>query len=441
VDETHDPARVSWVESAQGHPEFPIQNLPFGIFHRLDDKDDPAPARVGMAIGDFVLDLAACHDEGWFTGAADGAGAALAEPALNALLRLGRETWTALRRQASALLATDSPAYRANRRIGDHILVPVGEAELLLPVAAGDYTDFYASVHHATNVGSMFRPDNPLLPNYKWVPIGYHGRASSLVPSGTPVPRPSGQIKDPKSDDPVVAPTRSLDYEMELGFVVGSGNPLGTPVPIARAAQHIFGLCLVNDWSARDVQSWEYQPLGPFLAKNFATTVSPWIVTLDALEPFRVPAAPRPAGDPSPLPYLADPVDQARGAFDVTVEVWLSSARMRADRVPPMRLSRGRAADLYWTPAQMLAHHTSNGCNLEPGDLYASGTISGPERENRGCLLELTWRGAERLTLPTGEQRAFLEDGDEVILRGYAERDGAVRIGFGECRGRVMEGR
>jgi fumarylacetoacetase len=441
VDETHHTERRSWVESAQGHPDFPIQNLPFGVFHRREDQDDPVPGRVGMAIGDFVLDLTACHDEGWFTGAADGAGAALAEPALNSLLRLGPETWTALRRQASALLAADSPAYRANRRIGDHILVPMGEAELLLPVAVGDYTDFYASVHHATNVGSMFRPDNPLLPNYKWVPIGYHGRASSLVPSGTPVRRPSGQLKDPKSEAPVFGPTRSLDYEMELGFVVGTGNSLGAPVPIAEAAAHLFGLCLVNDWSARDVQSWEYQPLGPFLAKNFATTVSPWIVTLDALEPFRAAAAARPAGDPSPLPYLADSADQSRGAFDVTVEVWLSSTRMRADRVPPMRLSRGRATDLYWTPAQMLAHHTSSGCNLEPGDLFASGTISGPERENRGCLLELTWRGAEPLTLPTGEQRAFLEDGDEVIMRGYAEREGAVRIGFGECRGTVTEGR
>ena len=438
MDETHDPTRISWVESAQGHPDFPIQNLPFGVFHQRDDKDDPSPARVGMAIGDFVLDLTACHDEGWFTGAAEHAGVALARPTLNALLRLGPETWTALRRQASAILASDSPAYRANRRIGDHILIPMDEAELRLPVAVGDYTDFYASVHHATNVGSMFRPDNPLLPNYKWVPIGYHGRASSLVPSGTTVARPSGQLKDPKNDTPTFGPSRSLDYEMELGFVVASGNPMGRPVPISEAEAHLFGLCLVNDWSARDVQSWEYQPLGPFLAKNFATTMSPWIVTLDALEPFRVPAAPRPAGDPRPLPYLTDAHDQAHGAFDLTVEVWLTSAKMRDERVPPMRLSRARAADLYWTPAQMLAHHTSNGCNLEPGDLFASGTISGPDRENRGCLLELTWRGAEPLTLPTGEQRAFLEDGDEVIMRGYAEREGAVRVGFGECRGVVI---
>jgi fumarylacetoacetase len=437
VDKTHDPARTSWVESAQGHPDFPIQNLPLGTFHRRDDGDDPSPARVGMAIGDFVLDLTACHDEGWFTGPADGAGAAFAEPTLNPLLRLGPETWAAVRRQASALLAANSPAYRANRRIGDHILVPLAEAELLRPIAVGDYTDFYASVHHATNVGSMFRPDNPLLPNYKWVPIGYHGRASSLVPSGTPITRPRGQIKDPKADAPTFGASRALDYEMEVGFIVGRGNPLGTPVPVGEAASHLFGLCLVNDWSARDIQTWEYQPLGPFLAKNFATTVSPWVVTLEALEPFRTRAAARPAGDPAPLPYLTDPADQSRGAFDLTVEVWLSSARMRDAGTPPLRVSRARAADLYWTPAQMLAHHTSNGCNLQPGDLLASGTVSGPDRENRGCLLELTWRGAEPLTLPTGETRSFLENGDEVIMRGYAEREGAVRIGFGECRGTV----
>jgi fumarylacetoacetase len=441
LDETHDPSLTSWVESAHGHLDFPIQNLPFGIFHRRDDKDDPSPARVGMAIGDSVLDLTACHDQGWFRGRADRAGAALAAPTLNPLLRLGPETWTALRRQASALLAADSPAYRANRRVGDHILIPMDEAELLLPVAVGDYTDFYASVHHATNVGSMFRPDNPLLPNYKWVPIAYHGRASSLVPSGTPVARPSGQVKDAKADAPTFGPSRALDYEMEVGFVVGSGNGLGAPVPVAEAESHLFGLCLVNDWSARDIQSWEYQPLGPFLAKNFATTVSSWVVTLDALEPFRAPAASRLAGDPAPLPYLTAPGDQAGGAFDVTVEVWLSSARMRAGRMAPVRLSQGRVADLYWTPAQMLAHHTSNGCNLQPGDLFASGTVSGPNRENRGCLLELTWRGAEPLTLPSGETRSFLEDGDEVIMRGYAEREGAVRVGFGECRGMVGDGR
>jgi fumarylacetoacetase len=437
VDETHDPARTSWVPSAEGHPDFPIQNLPFGVFHRLDDAVDPSPARVGMAIGDFVLDLAACHDQGWLTGAADQAGPALAAPALNALMALGPETWRALRRQASALLASDSPAYRADRRLGDHILVPMAAAELRLPAAIGDYTDFYASVHHAANVGSLFRPDNPLLPNYKWVPIGYHGRTSSIVPSGTPVRRPSGQLKDVDADAPVFGPSRALDYEMEVGFLVGSGNPQGEPVPIAEAESHLFGVCLVNDWSARDIQSWEYQPLGPFLSKNFATTISPWVVTLDALAPFRAPLAPRPMGDPAPLPYLSAPDDLARGALDIQVEVHLASARMRAAGIAPVRLSRARLADLYWTPSQLLAHHTSGGCNLQPGDLLASGTVSGPTKEARGCLLELTRRGAEPLTLPTGETRTFLEDGDEVTLRGFAEREGAVRIGLGECGGVV----
>ncbi len=435
MDATHDPARASWVESAQGHADFPIQNLPFGVFRARDDEDNPP--RVGMAIGDAILDLTACHDEGWFTGAADRAGAACAAPALNPLLALGREAWTALRGQASALLAVDSPAYRANRRFGDHVLLAMDDATLQLPAAVGEYTDFYASIHHATNVGSMFRPDNPLLPNYKWVPIGYHGRASSLVPSGTPVRRPRGQLKDAASEAPVFAPTRALDYEMEVGCLVGAGNTRGTAVPIAEAEAHLFGLCLVNDWSARDVQSWEYQPLGPFLSKSFATTVSPWVVTLEALEPFRVPAAARPSGDPAPLPHLTSPANEAGGGVDVTVEVRLSSARMRAEGVAPVRMSRGRAADLYWTPAQMLAHHTSNGCALRPGDLFASGTVSGPEKEARGCLLELTWRGTEPLTLPTGESRTFLEDGDEVIMSGFADRDGAVRIGFGECRGIV----
>ena len=313
------------------------------------------------------------------------------------------------------------------------------DAELLLPATIGDYTDFYASVHHATNVGSMFRPDNPLLPNYKWVPIGYHGRASSIVPSGAPVRRPRGQRKDPNAEEPAFAPTRSLDYEMEVGFLVGVGNARSEPVPVDEAEAHLFGVCLVNDWSARDIQSWEYQPLGPFLSKNFATTVSPWVVTLDALAPFRSPAATRPAGDPAPLPYLSSPADQSAGALDIQVEVHLSSARMRAEGLAPVRLSRGRVADLYWTAAQMLAHHTSGGCNLAPGDLFASGTVSGPTKDARGCLLELTWRGTEPLALPTGEKRAFLEDGDEVVMRGYAEREGAVRIGFGECRG-VVEG-
>jgi fumarylacetoacetase len=435
VNETHDPARVSWVSSAQGGSDFPIQNLPFGVFQRRQGRGRPA---VGIAIGDQILDLSACLSINSFTGLAQRAAEACAEPSLNRLMGLGREYWSALRRQVGSLLAADSTAYRADRRLGDRILVPMAEAEMLLPAQVGDYSDFYASVHHATNVGSMFRPDNPLLPNYKWVPIGYHGRSSSLVASGTPVQRPQGQLKDPNAEAPVFAPTRALDYEMEVGCFVGPGNELGTPVPIAHAEEHLFGLCLVNDWSARDIQTWEYQPLGPFMSKSFATSVSPWIVSLEALEPFRVPAFDRPTGDPQPLPYLDSPANRARGGVDLTVEVLLSTAKMRDAGAPPHRLSRGRMADLYWTPAQMLTHHTSNGCNLRPGDLFASGTISGPTKESRGCLLELTWRGTEPITLPTGETRKFLEDGDEVVFRGSCERPGAARIGFGECRGIIL---
>ncbi len=434
MDSTHDPSLASWVESANGSGDFPIQNLPFGVFRRRGASE---PARVGIAIGDRVLDLTACHAEGLFTGAASAAAEACGEPALNGLMRLGADHRVELRRQVSALLAASSPAYRADRKLGDRVLVPQSEADLLLPARIGDYTDFYASAHHATNVGSMFRPDNPLLPNYKWVPIGYHGRASSIVPSGTPVVRPWGQSMAPGAEAPTFGPSRLLDYEMELGMLVGGTNRLGEPVPIERAEAMLFGCCLVNDWSARDIQAWEYQPLGPFLAKNFATTISPWVVTLEALAPFRAPASVRPAGDPAPLPHLSSERNAAAGALDITVEVYLSTARMRERKMDPARLSRSRAADIYWTPAQFVAHHTSNGCDLRPGDLLASGTISGPEKASRGCLLELTWRGAEPLELPSGETRKFLEDGDEVIMRGYCEREGAARIGFGECRGVV----
>ncbi len=429
MDHTHSPSLRSWVESAEGHADFPIQNLPLGVFRRRGADE---AARVGIAIGDMILDLAACHMARRFTGLAATAAGACDGPTLNPLMALGPGPRAELRRQVSELLAAGS----ASRDPG--LLVSQAEAELLLPAAIGDYTDFYASVHHATNVGSMFRPDNPLLPNYKWVPIGYHGRASSIVPSGTPVRRPSGQSRAPDAATPSFGPSRSLDYEMELGFFVAAGNGLGEPVPIARAEERIFGFCLVNDWSARDLQAWEYQPLGPFLAKNFATTISPWIVTLEALEPFRASGPPRPPGDPAPLPYLDSRKNADAGAVAVTVEVHLSSARMREAGLAPVRLSRGSAEDLYWTPAQLLAHHTSNGCNLQPGDLLATGTISGPTKESRGCMLELTWRGAEPLALPTGETRKFLEDGDEVIMRGQCEREGAVGIGFGECRGLIL---
>jgi fumarylacetoacetase len=317
------------------------------------------------------------------------------------------------------------------------VVLAQSEAEMGLPAAVGDYTDFYASVFHATNVGRMLRPDNPLLPNYKWMPIGYHGRASSLLVSGTAVRRPGGQTAPRGDGPPEVGPSRSLDYELEVGAFLGPGNALGSPIPIAEAEAHVFGLCLVNDWSARDVQRWEYQPLGPFLSKSFATSLSPWVVTLEALAPFRVPALARPEGDPDPLPHLRDEDDQARGGVDLRLEVLLSSETMRREERAPVSVSRSNLRDLYWTLAQMVTHHSSNGCNLRPGDLVASGTVSGPETENRGCLLERTWRGEEPFTLPTGEERRFLEDGDEVILRGHCEREGYARIGFGECRGLI----
>ena len=433
LDETHDPARRSWVESANGHPEFPIQNLPFGIFRRRGGADVPSG---GVAIGDSVLDLSTCLEAGLFSGDAERAARACAAPVLNGFLAMGSRYWSALRRAVSRLLAVDAAGPLLDPRAGPRLLAPASEVELLLPVMIGDYTDFYASLHHATNVGSMLRPDNPLFPNYKWLPIGYHGRASSIVPSGTPIRRPQGQTRDGNAEAPTFGPSRRLDYELEVGFFVGPGNPLGEPIRIADASRHLFGICLLNDWSARDLQAWEYQPLGPFLAKNFATSISPWIVTLDALAPFRSPFK-RAAGEPEPLRYLQDEDDSRAGVIDLSLEVLLRSSRMREQGVAPASVSVSRLPDLYWTPAQMLAHHASSGCNLRPGDLFASGTVSGPAKESRGCLLELTWRGAEPLTLPTGEERRFLEDGDEVILRGWCEREGFVRIGLGECRGEV----
>ena len=361
---------------------------------------------MGVAIGDMLLD----------------ASQALGLASLAAVMAMPRAQRTGLRRRLSELLA--------NYSLGaERAILPVSEAELLLPCDIPDYTDFFASIDHATNVGSLFRPDKPLSPNYKWIPIAYHGRASSIVLSGTGVHRPCGQILENRS--PVLAPSRMLDYELEVGAFVGPGNVMGQPVPIAIAEDHLFGVCLLNDWSARDIQSWEYQPLGPFLAKNFATSISPWIVTLDALEPFRGPALPRPAGDPQPLSHLQTPGD---GAFRITLEVWLCSAKMPA----PMRVSRSDFASLYWTLGQMIAHHTSNGCPLRPGDLIGSGTVSGPEKQNQGCLLEITRRGADPLHLPSGETRSFLEDGDEVILKGWCEASGFRRIGLGECRGRIL---
>lgn len=429
---------TSWVASANSHADFPLHNLPFGVFRRAGSNEAP---RVGVAIGDDILDVAACHAAGLCDEAdalTQQAMRACASPSLNALMALGADARRGLRVALLNLLGEHTAAHK--QQTARYALVAQRDAELFLPVQVGDYTDFYASVHHATNVGSMFRPDNPLLPNYKWVPIGYHGRASSLVVSGTSVTRPVGQRKGPNDAEPTVGPSRSLDYELELGAFVGSGNALGEPITLADAERHLWGLCLLNDWSARDLQAWEYQPLGPFLAKNFASTISPWVVTLEALEPFRAPLAPRAEGDPVPLPYLSHEVDAARGGFDIALEVWLRTARMRDAGEAAVRISRSNALDLYWSFAQMLTHHASTGCNMRPGDLLGSGTISGADKGSRGCLLELTWRAAEPIALPNGEQRGFLEDGDEVTLTAYAGQ-GPMRIGFGRCTGEVRAAR
>ncbi|MDB4907472.1 MAG: fumarylacetoacetase [Gemmatimonadetes bacterium] len=433
--DTHHASLRSWVPGSDAG-DFPIQNLPFGVF-RVGD----GTPRVAVAIGDSIVDVAAALDAGLFPNDAREAAAACDEPELNSLMALGPAPLSALRRALVELLRDDSELLAKNREACMSALVPMSSATMLMPAEVGDYTDFYASVHHATNVGSMFRPDNPLLPNYKWVPIGYHGRASSLVPSGSPVPRPMGQSKDDAAAAPTFGPTVRLDYELEVGIFVGAGNALGQAIGIERAEEHVFGLCLVNDWSARDVQAWEYQPLGPFLAKNFATSVSPWVVTMEALAPFRAPAFARAEGDPAPLPYLASERDQRSGGVDISLEVLLVTQQMRGRGDEPFRVSKGSFTSMYWTVAQLLTHHASNGCNMRPGDLLASGTVSGEAKESRGCLLERTWRGSEPLSLPNGESRRFLEDGDEVIIRGWCEREGAVRIGFGECRGIVTPAR
>jgi fumarylacetoacetase len=422
----------SWVESANDSAsDFPLQNLPFGVFsiRNLDP-------RIGVAIGDRVLDVRVCAEQGLFRALSPALQQACTAPTLNRLMSLGCRASLALRARLLELLRADVSSEIRNRV--ERLLYPAADVTMHLPADIGDYTDFYASIYHATNVGKLFRPDNPLLPNYKYVPIGYHGRASSIVISGEEIKRPSGQTKAPDADTPIFGPSRLLDYELEVGFFIAEGNARGEPIPMNAAEDHIFGFCLVNDWSARDIQAWEYQPLGPFLAKNFATTISPWIVTLDALEPFREPAFKREAGDPKPLAYLSSELNEQRGGFDLTLEVWFSSQRMRDAGQAPIQLSKSNLRDLYWTPAQMLTHHTSNGCNLQPGDLLASGTISGAEKESVGSLLEMTRRGAEPIQLPMGETRSFLQDGDEVIFRAYCEREGYPRIGFGECRGMIL---
>ena len=433
LDASHDPMVTSWVPSAQAAgTDFPIQNLPLGVFETADGR-----VGIGVAIGDQVVDLRVAREAALLGSLSAAIAGALEATTLNAVIALGRPALSAVRQAVQGMLRADTEAGRAAQRVPG-LLHPMASLRLRLPVEVGDYTDFYASVDHATNVGSMFRPDNPLLPNYRHVPIGYHGRASSIVPTGTPVHRPMGQVSAKPEGPPTFAPTARLDYELEVGAVVGAGNPLGTPIPLPEAEAHLAGLVLVNDWSARDVQAWEYQPLGPFLAKNFATTISPWLVTLDALAPYRVPARARTADEPAPLPYLTDGRDQTQGGFAITLEVWIRTARMREAGTPAERLSRGSFAQMYWTLGQMLTHHASGGCNLRPGDLIASGTVSGPEQSSRGCLLELTWRGAEPVTFSNGETRAFLADGDEVILRGWCEAPGRARIGFGDCRGTVV---
>lgn len=423
LDETHDPAARSWLEEANGHPEFPPQNLPLGVFSSANAK-----AQVGLAIGDHIL--AASKIAALLQGDAQSAAAAVAEPSLNALLASGPGPRRALRRAVFRLL-TNPASEKAVRPA----LLAATDCTLHVPAVVGDYTDFYAGIHHANNVGRQFRPDNPLLPNYKYVPIGYHGRASSIVASGAAVVRPKGQIKGPNDAEPQFRPTQRLDYELELGVWIGGSNALGEPVPIERSGDFVAGLCLLNDWSARDVQAWEYQPLGPFLAKNFLTTISPWIVTTEALAPYRIAQPPRPDGDPQPLSYLLSEADQASGAYAITMEVHLRTPRMRSEGAPPHRLSRGSMNVMYWTVAQLITHHTCNGCNLRAGDLLGTGTLSGTDPSSFGSLLELSQGGRAPLQLPNGEQRSFLEDGDELALSAYAEAPGRVRIGFGACTG------
>ena len=426
LDATHARDLESWVASANGHPSFPIQNLPFGVF--APRGGDP---RCGVAIGDDILDLCALAEAKLLDGAAQAACAACAGATLNDFLALDPAARKALRAGLSKFLSKDSTPHPG-------LLHRAADCALALPARIGDYTDLYAGIHHATKVGQLFRPDSPLMPNYKWIPIGYHGRASSVRPSGENVRRPNGQRKAPDANAPTFGPCERLDFELELGVWIGGHNALGAPVPISEAADRIAGFCLLNDWSARDIQAWEYQPLGPFLAKSFHTTISPWIVTPEALAPFRAPAFSRAPDDPRPLPYLDDATDQKEGGLALELEVWLTTAQMRAKGLAPHRLCLGDARNLYWTPAQMVAHHASNGCNLGAGDLLGTGTISAPQKGAFGSLLEETNGGREPIALASGETRTFLQDGDEIVMRATAKRDGFAPIGFGECRGTIV---
>lgn len=430
IDFTHDGTLSSWVPAANAHAAFPVQNLPLGIF----SSPGSDVRRGGVAIGDSILELAAVAD--LLQGTAREAALAGRAQTLNNLFALGHDAMVALRQGLSRLL-TDT----AQQTAVSQALYPAAECKMHLPFAIGDYTDFYTGIRHAENVGRMLRPDNPLLPNYKYVPIGYHGRASSIRVSPTDVRRPWGQIKAPDVAVPVMAPTARLDYELEMAVWVGQGNELGAPIAIGAAADHIGGYSLLNDWSARDVQAWEYQPLGPFLAKSFQSNISPWVVTTEALAPFQVAQAARLDGDPAPLAYLTDTADQANGALSITMEVHLQTAAMRAAGQSPVRLSSGSMTNMYWTVAQLITHHASNGCNLAPGDMLGTGTLSGAEPGSWGSLMEITRGGSEPLALPSGETRSFLEDGDKVIISAFAERDGFARIGFGECSARVLAAR
>ena len=431
LNETHDPALQSWVESAnRDGGDFPIQNLPFGIFRRRGSNE---AWRGGVAIGDQILDLGAAHAAGVFPPDVAPAAEACGQASLNTFMAMGPAAWSGLRLALSRALRKGAAQADALRGC----LVPQAQAEYTVPAQVGDYTDFYTSVYHATNIGRQFRPDAPLMPNYKWVPIGYHGRSSSIGVSGQQFPRPIGQTRPPGAETPVFGPCRRMDYELELGVWIGTGNAAGQPIAMDEAEAHVFGLTLFNDWSARDIQAWEYQPLGPFLSKNFASTTSPWIVTMEALAPYRVPFS-RPADDPQPLPYLEGAQNREQGAIDLYLDVLLQTAKMRAADQPAHRITRTNYRHAYWTVAQMVAHHTVNGCNLRPGDLFGTGTLSGPTLDQAGAMIELTTGGKNPVSLPDGETRAWIEDGDAVEIRGWCEKPGAARIGFGECIGIVL---
>lgn len=430
INETHDSSLKSWLDSAHApDTQFPIQNLPFGVFRRRNSTEN---FRGGVAIGDQVIDLPALLATGVISEQARTAAAAASRSELNEFMALGKAHWSAMRLALSRLLREGT-----NDRIAlEKTLIPIEQVEMAVPARIGDFTDMYTSVHHATNIGKLFRPDNPLMPNFKWLPVGYHGRASSIGVSGQSFHRPRGQIMPPGESQPIFTECRRLDYELEIGIWVGKENPLGEPIALDDSDEHVLGLCLLNDWSARDIQAWEYQPLGPFLAKNFATTISPWIITMEALEPYRV-AWERPAEDPQPLPYLESEDNRQRGAIDITIESWLKTANASEGA----RLSHSSFRHSYWSVGQMIAHHAVGGCNLRPGDLIGTGTQSGPEPSEAAALIELTQGGKLPVTLPNGDTRTFLEDGDTVSLRAWCSKPGQPRIGFGECAGTVLASR